>query len=67
MTNGKYDKDDWQFWVFVICAWAAMPLMCVWVMATHPGRCAWIWYKVVNNEWDCEQPTVSVPTTGEGK
>lgn len=52
MTDGKYDKSDWQFWVFVICAWAAMPLLCAWLMLTNPGRCGWIWMRVAKGEWE---------------
>lgn len=37
-----YDKHTWQFWIFLLLAWILFPLTAVWLILTHPGRCALI-------------------------
>jgi len=46
-----YDKNSWQFWLFVFLAWALFPFMALWLWLTHPGKCALIWKKEVTGEW----------------
>ena len=46
-----YTKKHWQFWLFVVCAWALFPLMAIWLMLTHPGKCAKIWNMEICGTW----------------
>lgn len=32
-----YDKNTWQFWIFVLIAWVLFPVTAAWLMLTHPG------------------------------
>lgn len=45
-----YDKNTWQFWVFVLIAWALFPVTAAWLMLTHPGRCALITKRLLTGE-----------------
>ena len=47
-----YDQNTWQFWAFLLLSWLAFPITCLWLMATHPGRCALITKRVLLNDWD---------------
>lgn len=31
--------------------WAMFPLMALWLMITHPGKCALIWKKELEGSW----------------
>lgn len=46
-----YDKNTWQFWVFVIISWLLFPITALWLFATHPGRCALITKKLITEKW----------------
>lgn len=35
----------------VFCCWITFPLLCVWLMLTHPGKCALIWKKELSGTW----------------
>ena len=35
----------------VLIAWALFPLIAIWLMITHPGKCALIWKKEMKGDW----------------
>ena len=37
--------------LFIAISWALMPLMCFWLMLTHPGKCALIWKRELTGTW----------------
>ena len=45
------DDRNATFYVFLFLAWALMPLMTVWLMLTHPGKCALIWKREITGTW----------------
>ncbi|MCD9046820.1 hypothetical protein [Luteimonas sp. MHLX1A] len=36
---------------FIAFCWLLMPLMCIWLMLTHPGKCALIWKREITGTW----------------
>ena len=46
-----YTKRDWQFWLFLVISWGLFPVMAIWLMLTHPGKCALIWKKELTGTW----------------
>ena len=46
-----YTTKDWQFWVFMISSWFSFPALCVWLMVTHPGKCAKAWKMEITDTW----------------
>jgi len=37
-------------WV-VLCCWITFPILALWLMLTHPGKCALIWKKEMCGTW----------------
>jgi len=42
-------KINIAFVVFVL--WTLFPVIALWLMLTHPGKCALIWKKELENSW----------------
>jgi len=45
-------------YAFIFISWLLMPLMCVWLMLTHPGKCAVIWKRELTGTWFKEKTDV---------
>ena len=44
-------KRNWQFWIFIFLSWITFPLMAIWLMLTHPGKCAKVWKMEICGIW----------------
>ncbi len=45
------NRRRWQVIAFVFAAWALMPVIALWLMLTHPGKCALIWKRELTGTW----------------
>ena len=40
-----------RVYTFIFFSWLLMPVMCAWLMLTHPGKCALIWKRELTGTW----------------
>lgn len=40
-----------KVYAVVFCCWLTFPLLCVWLMLTHPGKCAVAWKRELSGTW----------------
>jgi len=46
-----WGKKNHQFWLFVFLSWLSFPILAVWLMLTHPGKCAACWKNELTGSW----------------
>ncbi len=49
MSNARL--KPWEVWLVVVVGWLLFPLLALWLMLTHPGKCAWIWKMELTGAW----------------